>query len=267
MALTDFHNHLIPSVDDGAQDAEQARTGLQAFYDVGVRTIVATPHFDGSLVHDPAELEGRLAELDAGWGRLRGLAAEGFPHIDLHRGVEFRLETPEPDLSDARLRLGGGPFALVEFAFFMVPPRSEEVLSRIVRDGWTPIVAHPERYRGMENAWEVAELWRRAGAYLQVNAGSILGRYGAEAQKAADALLDKGWVDYVASDFHSRGDPLLGSAAELLDELCGEERRSLLMDVNARRMLRGDAPLPVGPVQRGGSGGLRGLLRKFRSRP
>lgn len=263
MAFTDFHNHLIPGVDDGAVDLEQARTALQAFYDAGVRTLVCTPHFDGGLVHEPAALVERLAELDAGFERLREVVDEGFPDLTLARGVEYRLDTPEPDLSEERLRLGGGPYALVEFAFFMVPPRAEGVIARIVDRGWNPILAHPERYQGMESRLESVRQWRTMGLHLQVNAGSLLGRYGTEPRKLAHELLARGWVDYVCSDYHARGDTLIPQTAALLDELVGEERRGLLMDVNPRRMLRGEAPLPVGGAEGVGSGSpLRRFVRR-----
>ncbi len=77
-----------------------------------------------------------------------------------------------------------------------IPPRTEPVIERICAEGYQPIIAHPERYQGMARTVELAGAWRRAGAFLQVNHGSLVGRYGSEVRDVAFALLARGWVDY-----------------------------------------------------------------------
>lgn len=245
-AMIDFHNHVIPGVDDGAADAAQSLRALQAFHEQGVRTVVATPHVSGALTRDPAALAARLAELDAGWAQLRETAA-GVPGLQVLRGAEVMLDTPAPDLSEPRLRLNGTRFVLVEFPYMTVPPNAMQALFELGIRGWSPVLAHPERYAG-GNGLEAVEEWRRVGALLQVNGASLLGRYGDEAQRSAWALLERGWVDYLSSDYHARGRcPVAESRAHLEERGAGEQAR-LLMDENPRRMLAGDAPLPVPPV-------------------
>ena len=115
------------------------------------------------------------------------------------------LDTPSPDLSDARLRLGGTRFTLVEFPFMVIPPNGPRALFELKMAGWAPVLAHPERYGNASAEFGDAEEWRRVGAHLQVNCGSLLGRYGAKAQQLAWGLLERGWVDYLSSDYHARG--------------------------------------------------------------
>lgn len=258
MALTDFHNHLIPGVDDGAQDIAESRAGLQAMFESGVRSLVMTPHLQGSLTRRPEALAERLAELDAGWTRLTDELAGEFPEMRLGRGAEVMLDTPEPDFSDARVRLNGGPFVLVEFPFMTVPPQAERVLSAIRMGGWMPILAHPERYGGLDADVRAPGEWRRFGAYLQVNAGSILGRYGESARRIALTLLERGWVDYIASDYHARGRAHLRACRARLEEMGGAEHAHLLMEVNPARILEGEPPLPVPPLRT-----KRGLLARI----
>ncbi len=76
------------------------------------------------------------------------------------------------------------------------------MVKEIVERGYRPIIAHPERYVGMGEDLDVARQWREAGAYQQVNFGSLVGRYGARPQGTALRLLRRGWVDYLASDFN-----------------------------------------------------------------
>lgn len=155
--MLDFHNHVVPGVDDGAQDLDQSRAALRALRESGVETVIATPHFDGSLTHDRAAMERRLEAIDAGWAQLTAMAAEEFPGLRVERGVELMLDTPDPDLSDARLRLAGTRFVLLEFPTMTVPPHVAQALAALAAKGWTPIVAHPERYIGIEYRVEQAE--------------------------------------------------------------------------------------------------------------
>lgn len=246
--MVDFHNHLMPGVDDGATDEEEARAGLDALWAQGIRAVVTTPHVEGSLTRDQQELERRLAELDRGWQRLQDAAAGRYPELVLKRGAEIMLDTPDLDLTEARLRLDGGRYALVEYPFMMVPPRSSRVLDHIVAAGYVPIVAHPERYINLTTASALPQEWREHRALLQVNAGSITGRYGPHARANALGLLQRGLVDFMCSDYHSRGVPATSSAYAALAELEAVEHADLLMKVNPRRMLDGEMPIPVPPL-------------------
>jgi len=242
VGLVDLHNHVIPGVDDGAQDAAEARLALATLARDGVSALVATPHVELSLTGREA-LASRLDEIDAAWLVLESCAQGS--GVVVQRGAEVRLGEADPDLSDPRLRLAGGRFVLVEFAFFTVPPRSERVLASIVRRGLLPIVAHPERYSGLDPGLEVVESWRAAGALLQVNGGSLLGRYGTAPARSAAALLARGWVDYLASDYHARGAPRIRETREYLEMHGGQEQSELLTRVNPARLLRDEKPLAV----------------------
>ena len=127
------------------------------------------------------------------------------------------------------------------------------MLRRIVGEGYRPIVAHPERYIGIDLA--LARQWREAGAYLQVNYGSLVGRYGAEARTLAFRLLRRGWADYLASDFHGRPDRKIyqREAAERLEALGGDEALMHICAHQPGRVFRDEEPLPVPglPAERG----------------
>src|SRR5687767_11094935 len=109
MPIIDFHNHLTPGVDDGAQDMEESAAAIEAFAADGVLGVVVTPHFDASLTLNAAEFGKRIGELDAGWTRLQEVG-QRYPKLALYRGAEVLLDVPEPDLSDPRIRLNGGGF-------------------------------------------------------------------------------------------------------------------------------------------------------------
>ena len=130
-----------------------------------------------------------------------------------------------------------------------VPPNSTGVLNRMAAAGITPIIAHPERYVGVDAKCTLPLRWRAAGALLQVNAGSLTGRYGEQARFNAFAILENALADYLCSDFHSRGRPSTSGAAKLLTEAGGSEQLQLLTAVNPSRLLAGEMPLPVAPLR------------------
>ena len=246
--MIDFHSHLLPSADDGAADLDEALAALAALHEQGVHTAIVTPHLRGSVTGQREALRARLDELDGRWEELRALAAEHFPALRLERGAEVMLDTATPDLADPRTRLAGGPYVLVEFPRMLVPAHAEQILAYVIGRGWTPVVAHPERYGNLHAELRDAEEWKRMGARLQVNAGSLLGRYGADAEGRAWRLIRLGWADYLSSDYHARGRLALAEARQALISRGGAEQAELLLETNAARLLAGEPPLPVPPL-------------------
>lgn len=256
--MIDFHNHLVPGVDDGAATLEESREALAAFAAQGVRTVIVTPHYRASVAASGAEREAFFALVDPAWERLREMAAAEFPALRLERGAEVALDTPHPDLSDARIRLAGTRFVLVEFPFMSIPPNADTAVFDLKMRGWTPVIAHPERYANLAEDLRAAAEWKRVGAYLQVNCASLLGRYGAAPKKLAWELVRRGMADFLSSDYHARGHPRVAEARAALEEAGGERQAELLLAGNAARMLAGEAPEPVDPLEK--KSGLWGRL-------
>lgn len=264
--LVDLHSHLVPGVDDGAPTIEDTLESVRRMVEVGITRILTTPHLDGALTHEPDALEARLAEIDMGWAAAHEAVSREYPEVDFTRGHEVMVNVPDLRLSDPRLRLASGTFVLIEWPHLQLPPRTEYVVQKIVEDGFRPIIAHPERYIGMESQMELARMWRQAGAVLQVNHGSFVGRYGKGAQIVATKLIRTGLVDCLSTDFHGRSHLklFLREARDWFEERDGAEQFYMLTSTNPRRILDGDLPLPVTPLrgQRGLWDRLRGILRQ-----
>jgi protein-tyrosine phosphatase len=248
--FTDLHSHLVPGVDDGSRTLDEARDGLRRMTALGVRKMVTTPHFEGSLTRNRGILEDRLTEVERAWESLQQMAEVEFPELELYRGHEVMLDIPDPDLSDPRLHLAGTSFVLVEWPGLRVPPSTLRVLDRLMDSGIRPIIAHPERYRGLDRETALPGEWRTRGALLQVNYGSVVGRYGDLPRKRSVTLLERGWVDLMASDFHGRAhlSPSLKEAQEAFTEWGGGGHFDLLARVNPARILRGEDPMAVFPL-------------------
>ncbi len=273
--IVDLHSHVIPGVDDGAADLEEAMAALEALAGDGVERVVATPHFRGSLLERPAAAARRLAALDAAFESLRAELERRELTIRLDRACELKLDVPGVDLADPRLRLAGSRAVLVEFASFQLPPFATNQLLEVAHAGWRPVLAHPERYGGIEAAIDQTADWVAEGVLLQVNVLSLLGGYGPVARQVAGQLIARGLVCCIAGDYHARGRPEWNRALEILDRASVDEPtadggapdprgwRDLLVRENPVRLLGDLPPLPVPPAR---LEILRGELRRRRVR-
>jgi protein-tyrosine phosphatase len=264
-AIVDLHTHVLPGVDDGASDLEESIAAISALVAESATTVVATPHFRASLQEQPERAERRLEFFDAAWRLLlEEIEAHGL-EIELGIACELKLDAPRVGLEDERLRLAGTPFVLVEFAAFRLPPFGGNQLGALCEAGFIPVLAHPERYAGIAASLDRVERWREDGTVFQVNAGSLLGRYGGAAQTAAREFLQRGWVDVLASDYHARGEPEVATVRDLLISLeGGAEIAELLLSTNPTRVLAGQHPLEVPAFELPESGRWSGLRRWLR---
>ena len=259
----DFHNHVIPNVDDGAADLDAALAAIETMRAQGIGHIIASPHLRASVARNLAKGDDYFARVDTAWGLLEKAASSSAPR--LHRGFEILLDEPTVDLSNPVLRLAGSSFVLVEFPFNFIPPHSADVLFNIRVQSHYPIVAHPERYADVQqNPGRVAD-WLKVGAYLQANAGSFLGIYGGAARKIAWRLLEAGVISYVCSDYHSVGPCHTQAAFNVIASRFGREIADLLFSGNPLRILRNELPTVVQPRKKGLRFFLKSLLARTRS--
>lgn len=247
LSIADIHNHLVPGVDDGARDEVEAAAALGKLVAGGVGLVLTTPHVDASILERAARFPRFHEAIERAWQGVVERARDQELAVELFLGREIKLDTARPEVDDPRLRLNAGRFVLVEFPRLRVPPGSEDVLHYMGGRGWIPVVAHVERYGyGEARDIRLLEQWRAAGAVLQVNAPSLVGRYGPAARELGWELLERGWVDLLASDYHARGETWLDEARSALDKRGAGEQARLLLDVNPRRVVA-DATLEAVP--------------------
>jgi protein-tyrosine phosphatase len=233
--LCDVHCHLLHGLDDGAKTLDDTLEMGRILVDLGFSTIAPSPHNRPEYASREGAIQ-RLAEVQ------NELRAAEIPLLLAANSENFLLDerfVSSLGTEEARL-LGEGPFVLVEAPYSAPVPMLTEMIFRIKLKGVTPLIAHPERCYEFERTGRAAEAVR-AGAFLQLDIGALIGRYGPKARKVAQALLDENLYAVAATDLHSPqgARDWLGRAITELQKRAGEPMFDTLMRRNPQRMLDG----------------------------
>ena len=232
--MIDLHSHILPGLDDGARDMETALHMADIAVQSGVSAVVVTPHCVSDRVE---QVRKRLADLQS------AVRAEGIP-IRLYSGMEIfgRPDTAALLRAGRLLTINGSRYPLIEFDFDTDGEEETAVLHSVIQAGYTPLVAHPERYRCIQEDPEQVNLWARMGCRFQVNRGSLLGRFGPEAREVAWALTGRGFATVVSSDAHSatRRTPWLRDVWEQLELRLSPAAAMWLLEENPRRIINNE---------------------------
>ena len=169
--LFDIHCHLIPGVDDGAQDLEETRKLLRMEYEQGVRNIIATPHYRDQMFDTPIHtIRSQFALVEKCVQEFnQELAKED--RMRIYLGCEFHANMQMSRMLDeGRVStMADSGYVLVEFSGNAEYSYIEDRLRSLIIVGYRPIIAHVER---CDNIWGDLELIRdlaQMGAYMQVN--------------------------------------------------------------------------------------------------
>lgn len=193
--MRDVHSHILPGVDDGARDLQESLAMLAAAKEAGVTSIVCTPHcrdpyFDYDAMWDAYELLVRHADgfplqmgFEVNYRKLMELGYEWADRLALDGSKEFLLELPS--------RCTEADFPDYERAVFELQGR-----------GYQVILAHPERYRAVQENPELARRLAQAGCKLQASADFIAGGRLGKEKKPAKRLFEENLYSYIASDAH-----------------------------------------------------------------
>jgi protein-tyrosine phosphatase len=232
--VIDLHHHCLPGVDDGPRTWDEAVELCGIAAEEGIETIVATPHVLRGRWRRAtrAELQSLLDELRA--------RTNDTPHLLLGSEYFFAHDMNEVLAAGTSIiPLGASRAILIELAAHAVPPMLEQPLHRAQLEGWTIVLAHPERHHVLQSKPEIVASLARIGVRMQVTAASFTGDFGDAAQRAAEAWLRAGLVHVVATDAHSAGKrpPRIREARARVAEIAGEEAAEALFVENPRAIL------------------------------
>ncbi len=257
--LVDIHSHILPNVDDGAENWEQSLTIVKNASAEGIRKIVATPH----VLSEPHFREEN--KIIAIFKEMKKRIADQGIKIEIVLGCEIMAQ---PDITlDHRIATfnDNKKYFLIEFPLNSIPRFVPEKLFEFVVDGKVPIIAHPERNLGFQQRPDFIYDYIQRGNLMQVNEGSLRGRFGKDVQNLALQMIEHRSVHFVASDGHKvdRRTVTLRESYDLIAEKYGKKLANKLFIENPEKAILGEKieieePIPIEKKIK------RGILQKLK---
>lgn len=241
--LIDLHCHILPGIDDGAQNMDDSiRMARKAVSD-GITHILCTPHHNGKYYNPKAKVINAVNELQAELDRQQ------IP-LTLFEGQEVRIQgelIQAIDKDEILFTDLANTYLLIELPTLEIPGYTEQLLYSLLDRQYVPIIVHPECNLGFQKDVNKLVHFLDMGVLAQMTAPSIVGVYGKKTQKVAKQMLDHDMVQMIASDAHAleMRDFYLKEAYEYIGEEYGALRVEEMKQV-AKDILNGDRVVAKG---------------------
>ncbi|QJF25894.1 tyrosine-protein phosphatase [Mammaliicoccus vitulinus] len=236
--MIDIHNHLLYGLDDGPLDAESMLELAREAEKIGITDLVATPHYIKHRFKNSADIVTARTEEVQAILNDNGIDIKVYPSQEIHMfGNEF-----------AGLKSGellpiteGSRYVLIEFPFFSVPDFANKTFDQLFDAGYRPLLAHPERIIPIQDNPQILFDLIERGALCQVTAGSLVDKYGEDAKRIADYLLDQDAIHIVGSDAHNTSNRNfhIKEAYDYIERTKGIDKVNQLKE-NARKVLNNE---------------------------
>jgi len=200
LTTVDIHSHLIPGIDDGAKNMERTIELILELKEMGYTKLITTPHISDMFLNDSQKIiEGY------------NLVIQELSHrnidITIEVAAEYYINEHFMELLDKKdiLTFGKEKYLLFELSYFTPPRDLESLVYEIKQAGYTPVLAHPERYEYFHNSIEKYYKMKSFGLLFQINLTSIANYYSKNIKKCVKQLILHNLVDFVGTDTHHRG--------------------------------------------------------------
>lgn len=241
--LVDTHSHILPGVDDGARNLDDALLLLKEAVKDGVMIQVLTPH-----IHARRYDNTRQSLLDR-FREFRDKVHEARIAIELHLAGEVRICPEIPEMLDAEQipwlgSWNGYRTFLLELPLNSIPAGSDKLVEWLRHQGVLPIIVHPERNAEIQAKPNKLRPFIELGCPIQITAASLLGRFGVAANKVACELLLADQVDTIASDCHNLRyrPPILSQGVKQAAKLIGHAKAVRLAVDRPLELMGAEAP-------------------------
>ncbi len=243
MSWVDLHCHYLPDVDDGVRSLQDGQRLCRKLKELGFAQVFATPH-----VHPRAYKDNCRSYLTSRFQSFVQQCAgqSEFPQLGL--GGEHFLDENFWELWERKeiIPYGGSDALLIEFDYNQIPLGFESQMFKLQLQGFTPLVAHPERYREAFRSSRVLQRLVEMQVPLALDLMSLAGKYGKAPQRAAERMLDEDLYFVACSDAHRPSDvDSVSQGLERLKRRVGQARSAQLLTQNPRLLLAGAAAGPV----------------------
>ena len=194
---TEVHCHILPGIDDGSPDVETSVALVQQLKNWGIQRIITTSHVTESTFENTPE------SMRQAYDRLRKALDDRGIEIEIKTSAEYRMdEYFLKQLQAGTIISFPDNYLLIENSFFQPFWELRELVFDLQLKGYTPMLAHPERYMYYHKTPQIYKELHDQGLLFQVNLLSLAGYYNPDVKEMAWKLLDNGMVDLIGSDMH-----------------------------------------------------------------
>jgi protein-tyrosine phosphatase len=199
--MIDFHNHILPNIDDGSKSLEMSINMLREAESQGIRDIVNTVHFQHPKM-DGKDITFDIISEEV--QKLNAILYEEGINVKIHIGSEIFFLPNLVELKHNPLcTMGDGKYMLIEFEPMNIPKISPQILFDLKMAGVVPIIAHPERYKEVQKDIYLINEWIQMGCLIQIDAGSIDGSLGRLSQITVNKIIQNRMFHLIGSDAHN----------------------------------------------------------------
>ncbi len=195
--LIDFHNHILPGIDDGSKSADESLKMLDVYEALGIEKVFASPHIYKDLYPNTAEEINDSFESFSKASKNHKVNLLGY--LAEYMIDEYFINEIE---KKKKFLTCFGNHVLVEMPFFGEIKVLNKVLFLLQTEGYYPILAHPERYTFIQSVDDIKKI-KRTGVKMQLNALSLIGFYSKESENKAKLFLKNRLYDSVCTDAHN----------------------------------------------------------------
>ncbi len=244
--LVDIHSHILPYIDDGADDWDSSLTMLKNAEAEGIVAIVATPHI---LHNNDFKIESRIIST---YKELCQRAKDAGLKIKIYLGCEIYAQ-PDTSLDYKIATLNSNKkYFLIEFPMNSIPQFVPDQFFNFIVNEKIPIVAHPERNIGFQKRPQLIYEYVQRGALMQINEGSLRGRYGEMAKQLSFKMIENNLAHFVASDGHKPNSRTvtLAESYKVIVEKYNKDLADQLYYSDAIKAIKGEtiqtnSPIPI----------------------
>lgn len=233
--MIDIHTHIIPNIDDGSKSVEETFKLINEAKEAGFTDIILTPHYITNYYETPG------AEVKFWTESLQKIVDEKNLGLKLHSGMEIYISEELSDLvkNGTVITLADSKYILIEFPMNTTMRNVDEILFMMRNMGYKVIIAHPERYKCIQENIEYAMQLVEEGCMLQSNYGSIVDIYGKEARKTLKKLFKMDVISFLGTDTHKEGTiyQIMPQIIKKLRKVISEEKLYEITTENPRKIL------------------------------
>jgi len=190
----DIHSHLIPGIDDGVKSMDESVEIIEKFKTLGYEKLIITPHVMSDGYNNSSELI--LNKFDELKSNIEDIILDVSAEYNMDEEFIKRIENKDLIFINEK-------YILFETSYYTKPSVFEEIIFKLQTLGVTPIFAHPERYRYLQDNINEYEKIKDLGVLFQCNINSFGGYYGKISKKTVNYLAKRGLIDFIGSDVHS----------------------------------------------------------------